>query len=74
MTQSTDGQSHPSVKSMELHSTLYLSAAKSASTFSLSALLPLTSAARNPLLLRIAVNFCDVLISGRNTTVLRSLQ
>ena len=31
-TQSTEGQSQPSVSSMELHSTLYLPASKSAST------------------------------------------
>ena len=73
-TQSTEGQSQPSVSSMELHSTLYLPASKSASTCLRSSLWPLTSAARKPWAFSRSRNFWLVLISGRNTTVLRSLQ
>ena len=73
-TQSTLGQSQPSVSSMELHSTLYLPASKSASTALRSVLWPLTSAARNPWEFSRSRNFWLVLMRGRNTTVLRPLQ
>ena len=55
--QSTEGQSHPSVSNIELQSTLYLPASKSAKISARSGLLPLTSAARNPLWLRMSRNF-----------------
>ena len=72
-TQSTVGQSHPSVNSIELHNTLYLSLSKSSRTSARSLDSPLTSAALNPLALRISRNFCDVLTSGKKTTVFLSL-
>ena len=69
--QSTLGQSQPSVSSMLLHRTLYLPFEKSDRISARSSLCPFTSAARNPLLLRMSRNFWLVLISGRNTTVFR---
>ena len=72
-TQSTLGQSQPSVSSIELQSTAPPPASSNAASVSArSALSPLTSIARKPLASRIPRNFCDVLTSGRKTTVLRS--
>ena len=73
-TQSTEGQSHPSVRSMELHKTLYRPSLNSRRTWARSALPPLTSAARKPWLLRMSRNFWEVFTRGRNTTVFRSPQ
>ena len=56
-TQSTLGQSQPSVSSMELHRTLYFPPSKSLRTSARSWLLPLTSAARNPWALSRRQNF-----------------
>lgn len=73
-TQSTLGQSQPSVSNMELHSTLYFPASKSVRISLRSALWPLTSAARKPLALSRSRNFWLVLMRGKNTTVLRPAQ
>ena len=71
-TQSTLGQSHPSVSSMLLHSTEYLPASKSFSISARSGLFPFTSAAFIPISFSSSQNRCDVWIRGRNTTVFRS--
>ena len=74
ITQSTDGQSHPSVSSILLHRTLYLLLSKSFKISARSSLLPLTSAALNPWRFNISLNFCDVFTSGRKTTDFLFLQ
>ena len=71
--QSTDGQSHPSVRSILLHRTLYFPSSKSLRTSALSWLLPFTSAALKPYLRRYRQNFLLVSTRGKNTTVFRSL-
>ena len=73
-TQSTLGQSQPSVSSIELHSTEPGPAAsKRASVSARSGLSPLTSMASKPRFASAAANFLDVATSGRNATVLRPM-
>ena len=56
-TQSTLGQSQPSVNSIELHNTLYFPLSKSCKTSVLLSLPPFTSTALNPNSFKICVNF-----------------
>ncbi len=72
--QSTDGQSQPSVRSMELHRTLYSPLSNASRISARSLLSPLTSAALNPRSVRMSRNFRLVFTRGRNTTVFRSVQ
>ena len=72
--QSTSGQSQPSVSNIELQITLYLLSLKSLRICSRSSEFPFTSAALNPWFIKMFLNFCEVAINGRNTTVFLSLQ
>ena len=71
--QSTDGSSQPSVRSMELHSTLPFGASWNHERVSaLSWLWPFTSLAWSPLASHSSRNLCAVAMRGRKTTVFLS--
>ena len=68
--QSTEGSSQPSVRSMELHSTLPFGASWNlASVSERSWLWPFTSLAWSPFASHSSRNLCAVAMSGRKTTV-----